>query len=56
MGREYALRDREPDVIARALYEQYLPKFAGGRAPEGVGGGDSRNGGTDLHYRCLPTE
>ena len=38
MGREYALRDREPDVIARALYEQYLPKFAGDALPKELAG------------------
>ncbi|HHW77344.1 MAG TPA: glycine--tRNA ligase subunit beta [Xanthomonadaceae bacterium] len=33
MGRYYALHDREADEVARALEEQYLPRFAGDRLP-----------------------
>ena len=38
MGREYARRNGEPDAIARALYEQYLPAYAGDRLPSDVVG------------------
>lgn len=34
MGREYALRDGEDPVVARAVYEHYLPTGAGGELPE----------------------
>jgi glycyl-tRNA synthetase beta chain len=33
MGRHYALRDGEPEAVAVALEEQYLPRFAGDRLP-----------------------
>ena len=33
MGRYYALHDGEPDVVAAALAEQYLPRFAGDLLP-----------------------
>ena len=33
MGRYYALHDGEPPVVAEALEEQYLPRFAGDRLP-----------------------
>ena len=36
MGREYALRNGEPERVARALYEQYLPKAAGSELPEDI--------------------
>ncbi|MDR2780095.1 MAG: glycine--tRNA ligase subunit beta [Synergistaceae bacterium] len=35
MGREYALREGEPEEVAEALFEQYLPRFAGDRIPKG---------------------
>ncbi|MEW6171752.1 MAG: glycine--tRNA ligase subunit beta [Bacillota bacterium] len=38
MGREYALRDGEPEAVAEALYEQYLPRFAGDALPQTVSG------------------
>ena len=38
MGREYALRNGEPERVAKALYEQYLPKAAGSELPEDVVG------------------
>jgi glycyl-tRNA synthetase beta chain len=34
MGREYALLDGEDPVVARAIYEHYLPTGAGGELPE----------------------
>jgi glycyl-tRNA synthetase beta chain len=34
MGRYYAREDGEDDEVARALEEQYLPRFAGDRLPE----------------------
>lgn len=34
MGREFARLDGEPDAVADALYEQYLPRFAGDVLPE----------------------
>ncbi|MEW6333336.1 MAG: glycine--tRNA ligase subunit beta [Thermodesulfobacteriota bacterium] len=34
MGREYALLDGEDPVVARAVYEHYLPTGAGGGLPE----------------------
>jgi glycyl-tRNA synthetase beta chain len=33
MGRYYALHDGEPDTVAAALGEQYLPRFAGDALP-----------------------
>ena len=33
MGREYAKKAGEPDRVALALYEQYLPRFAGDNLP-----------------------
>ena len=33
MGREYALKNGESSRVAVALYEQYLPKFAGDNTP-----------------------
>jgi glycyl-tRNA synthetase beta chain len=33
MGRYYALADGEPDEVAAAIEEQYLPRFAGDRLP-----------------------
>jgi glycyl-tRNA synthetase beta chain len=35
MGREYARRDGEKSEIAEALFEQYLPRFAGDGIPSG---------------------
>ncbi len=35
MGREYAKREGEPAAVADALYEQYLPRFAGDDLPKG---------------------
>lgn len=34
MGKYYALHDGEPAPVANALYEQYLPRFAGDQLPE----------------------
>jgi len=34
MGREYALLDGEDPVVAKAIYEHYLPTAAGGALPE----------------------
>lgn len=34
MGKYYALHDGEQTVVANALYEQYLPRFAGDVLPE----------------------
>ncbi len=36
MGREYARKAGEPEEIALALYEQYLPRFAGDELPSGI--------------------
>jgi len=36
MGREYALRSGEPKEVADAIYEHYLPAFAGDRLPSSV--------------------
>ncbi|QVL35069.1 glycine--tRNA ligase subunit beta [Aminirod propionatiphilus] len=33
MGREYARKNGEPDRVAKALYELYLPRFAGDNLP-----------------------
>jgi glycyl-tRNA synthetase beta chain len=38
MGREYARHQDEPEEVALALYEQYLPKFAGDILPSGTPG------------------
>lgn len=38
MGREYARKEGEPDDVAIALYEQYLPRFAGDELPSGHAG------------------
>lgn len=38
MGREYAKRQGEPEAVANALFEQYLPRFAGDALPEGRAG------------------
>lgn len=35
MGRYYALADGEPQAVASAIEEQYLPRFAGDRLPAG---------------------
>ncbi|MEG1798571.1 MAG: glycine--tRNA ligase subunit beta [Synergistaceae bacterium] len=36
MGREYARKSGEPEEVALALYEQYLPRFAGDELPSGI--------------------
>jgi glycyl-tRNA synthetase len=33
LGREYALRSGEPEEVAQAIYEHYLPRFAGDESP-----------------------
>jgi glycyl-tRNA synthetase len=38
MGREYAIRSREPKEVAEAILEHYLPRFAGDRLPETMAG------------------
>ena len=38
MGREYAKKAGEPEEVAIALYEQYLPRFAGDSIPSGPAG------------------
>lgn len=38
MGREYALRSGESERVARAIYEQYLPRVAGGEIPSDIPG------------------
>jgi len=38
MGREYARKAGEPDEVAVAIYEQYLPRFAGDELPSGYEG------------------
>ena len=38
MGREYARKAGEPEAVALALYEQYLPRFAGDELPSGFEG------------------
>jgi glycyl-tRNA synthetase beta chain len=38
MGRYYALHDGEPEAVARAIEEHYLPRFAGDRLPESRAG------------------
>jgi len=34
MGREYALRSGEPEAVAEAVFEHYLPRFAGDTLPQ----------------------
>ncbi|MGC9348833.1 MAG: glycine--tRNA ligase subunit beta [Anaerolineae bacterium] len=34
MGREYALSSNEPQAVADAIYEHYLPRYAGDRLPK----------------------
>ncbi len=34
MGREYALRQGEPPEVAQAIFEHYLPRYAGDRLPD----------------------
>lgn len=36
MGRYYATNDGEPDAVAQAIEDHYLPRFAGDRLPAGV--------------------
>lgn len=38
MGREYAKREGEPAEVCAALFEQYLPRFAGDELPKGHAG------------------
>ena len=38
MGREYALRNGEPERVAKAIYDQYLPKAAGSELPGDIPG------------------
>ena len=38
MGRYYAVHDREPEEIAAAMQEQYMPRFAGDKLPETANG------------------
>jgi glycyl-tRNA synthetase beta chain len=38
IGREYAKRGGEPDAVADAIFEQYLPRFAGDELPKGKEG------------------
>ena len=38
MGREYARKSGEPEEVALALYEQYLPRFAGDSIPSAPAG------------------
>jgi glycyl-tRNA synthetase beta chain len=38
MGREYALRSGEGKEVADAIFEHYLPRFAGDRLPESLPG------------------
>lgn len=38
MGQEYARKNGEPEAVAVALYEQYLPRFAGDSLPETLPG------------------
>ncbi|MEG1502226.1 MAG: glycine--tRNA ligase subunit beta [Synergistaceae bacterium] len=38
MGREYARKAGEPEEVALAIYEQYLPKNSGGDLPTGIVG------------------
>ena len=34
MGREYAMRSGEPEAVAQAIFEHYLPRFAGDMLPQ----------------------
>ena len=38
MGREYARKSGEPEGVAQAIYEHYLPRFAGDALPESEAG------------------
>jgi glycyl-tRNA synthetase len=38
MGQEYALRSGEDPAVAQAIFEHYLPRFAGDRLPETLPG------------------
>jgi len=38
MGREYALRSGEPAEVAQAIFEHYLPRFAGDALPQSRAG------------------
>ncbi|MGI9250414.1 MAG: glycine--tRNA ligase subunit beta [Pseudohongiellaceae bacterium] len=38
MGYHYALLDGEPEQVAKAIDEQYRPRFAGGQLPESITG------------------
>jgi glycyl-tRNA synthetase len=38
MGRYYALRSGEAPEVAEAIFEHYLPRYAGDRSPEGLPG------------------
>ena len=38
MGRYYAVNDGEHPTVAKALYEQYLPRFSGDKLPQGPEG------------------
>jgi len=38
MGGEYARRGGEPESVARAMQEHYLPRFAGDRLPQSLAG------------------
>ena len=38
VGREYALRSGEDPAVAQAIFEHYLPRFAGDRLPETLPG------------------
>jgi glycyl-tRNA synthetase len=38
MGREYALRQGEPPQVAQAIFEHYLPRYAGDKLPESLPG------------------
>src|SRR5437870_11809884 len=38
MGREYALHDGEPESVADAIADHYLPKFAEDQLPTGLAG------------------
>lgn len=38
MGKEYALKSGEPEDVADAIYEHYMPISAGGELPKGIAG------------------
>jgi glycyl-tRNA synthetase len=38
MGQQYALKSSEPEEVARAIYEHYLPRYTGDRVPESKAG------------------